>query len=271
MVSQNSAKKYLLGVIGGGVMARAIVCGAAEKGVFAPGEVCICEPDAAKRAAFESEGYSTAEHARALAENCEYLLFAVKPQAFSGVAESLRGARLPVLISIMAGKTKRAVLSALGAEAKIARVMPNLPCSVGEGMAGVDVCGLSQAEKSFVLGLFSAVGKAVEVPESLLDAVTGISGSGPAYVYLFLRSLVKAGVEQGLSEEQAETLALQTVKGGAAYAEASGKPYDELIAAVSSKGGTTLAALASFERDDFSGAVSRAVDAAVKRAKELSE
>ncbi len=270
-MSQNSAKKYLLGVIGGGVMARAIVCGAAKKGVFAPQEVCVCEPDNAKRAAFESEGYSTTENARFLADNCAYLLISVKPQAFCEVAEALRGARLPVLVSIMAGKTKRAVLSALGVEAKIARVMPNLPCSVGEGMAGVDACGLSQAEKAFVLGLFSAVGKAVEVPESLLDAVTGVSGSGPAYVYLFLQSLVKAGMEQGLDEEQAKTLALQTVKGGAAYAEESGKSYEELIAAVSSKGGTTLAALASFDRDDFAGAVSRAVDAAVKRAKELSE
>ena len=201
-------KTYLLGVIGGGVMARAIVCGAAEKGVFAPETVCICEPDEKKRAAFEAEGFRTTVDARALAETCNYLLFAVKPQVFPAVAEELRGAALPVLISIMAGKTKRAVRTALKAEAKIARVMPNLPCCVGEGMAGVDVSELSEGEKTFVLGLFSAVGEAVEVPEELLDAVTGVSGSGPAYVYLFLRSLVKAGMEQGLSEEQANALAL---------------------------------------------------------------
>ena len=271
MKGQSNTKTYLLGVIGGGVMARAIVCGAAPRGIFAPDKVCICEPDEIKRAAFAREGFHTTAEARPLAENCEYLLFAVKPQVFPAVAEGLRGAALPVLVSIMAGKTKRAIRSALGAEAKIARVMPNLPCCVGEGMAGVDVSELSEEEKHFVLGLFSAVGKAVEVPENLLDAVTGISGSGPAYVYLFLRSLVKAGMEQGLSEEQANALALQTVKGGAAYAEKSGKSYDELIAAVSSKGGTTVAALSSFEEDGFERSVSRAVAAAVKRAKELSE
>ncbi len=271
MGNYQSEKTYLLGVIGGGVMARAIICGAAQAGVFAPDKVCICEPDEAKRAAFGREGFHTTTNARSLAENCNYLLFAVKPQVFPAVAEDLRGASLPVLISIMAGKTKRAVRTALNAEAKIARVMPNLPCCVGEGMAGVDVSELSEEEKTFVLGLFSAVGKAVEVPEERLDAVTGVSGSGPAYVYLFLRSLVKAGMEQGLTEEQANALALQTVKGGAAYAEQSGKSYDELIAAVSSKGGTTVAALSSFEADGFESAVSRAVSAAVKRAKELSE
>ncbi len=271
MKFQSNAKKYLLGVIGGGVMAHAIVGGAAKRGVFAPDEVCICEPDEKKRAALEEEGFRTTTEARPLAENCAYLLFAVKPQVFSAVAEELRGAALPVLISIMAGKTKRAVRTALQAETKIARVMPNLPCCVGEGMAGVDVSELSEEKKPFVLGLFSAVGKAVEVPEELLDAVTGISGSGPAYVYLFLRSLVRAGMEQGLSEEQANALALQTVKGGATYAEQSGKSYDELIAAVSSKGGTTVAALSSFEEDGFQQTISRAVAAAVKRAKELSE
>lgn len=267
----SNEKTYLLGVIGGGVMARAIVSGAAKRGVFAPDLVCICEPDGKKRAAFEKEGFRTTLDARALAGTCRYLLFAVKPQVFPDVAEDLRGASLPVLISIMAGKTKRAVRTALKSEAKIARVMPNLPCCVGEGMAGVDVSELSGEEKTFVLGLFSAVGKAVEVPEAFLDAVTGISGSGPAYVYLFLRSLVKAGMEQGLSEEQANALALQTVKGGVSYAEQSGKSYDELIAAVSSKGGTTVAALSSFEADGFEKSISRAVSAAVKRAKELSE
>ncbi len=268
-----NSKKYRLGVIGGGVMARAIVTGAAGRGLLPPAAVCICEPDAAKRGAFSAEGFCVTTDARSLASDCEFLLFAVKPQTFPEVAAILRGAALPVIVSIMAGKTKGSVRSALGLDegAKVARVMPNLPCSAGEGMSGVDADGLSEEEKNFVFGLFSAVGRAEEVSERLLDAVTGLSGSGPAYVYLFLDSLVKAGVGQGLTEEQARIFALQTVKGGAAYAEQSGKPFGDLIAAVSSKGGTTLAALSSLEKDDFAGAVSRAVEAAVKRAKEIAE
>lgn len=264
-------KTYKLGVIGGGFMARAIVEGALERRVLAPSELCIDEPDEAKRRSFAERGCFVTTDARALAEQCNYLLFAVKPQAFREVAACLRGARLPVLISIMAGKTVRSIQEELGTDTAVARVMPNLPCSVGEGMSAIDASMLSEKDRSFVLSLFSAVGKTAELPESLLDAVTGISGSGPAYVYLFLQSLAAAGVEQGLSEEQANALALQTLKGGVAMAERTKKPYGELIAAVSSKGGTTVAALSSFERDDFSGSVARAVQAAVVRAKELSQ
>ena len=115
------------------------------------------------------------------------------------------------------------------------------------------------------------MGEVAIVEEELLNAVTGISGSGPAYVYLFYRSLVQAGMAQGMSEELAEKLSLQTIAGGVEMLKTSNKTPDELIAAVSSKGGTTIAALNSFEKDDFSGSVMRAVDAAVRRAEELSE
>lgn len=177
---------------------------------------------------------------------------------------------MPVTISIMAGKTKAGIHRATGAE-KIARVMPNLPCSVGAGMTAVDASELSEEERAFVLGLFFSVGEVIETEESLLDAVTAVSGSGPAYIYLFLRALIDAGVGQGLRREQAETLAFQTMAGGLTMARTSGKTLDELIAAVSSKGGTTVAALESFQKDGFVQSVSHAVDAAAKRARELSE
>ena len=111
----------------------------------------------------------------------------------------------------------------------------------------------------------------VEVEERLLNAVTGISGSGPAYVYLFYQSLVQAGMGQGLSETQASKLAFQTIMGGMEMLRSTGSSPEALIAAVSSKGGTTVAALNSFEADDFMGSVKRAVDAAVRRSEELSK
>ena len=262
-------KAYKLGVIGGGFMAHAIVNGAVSQKFLSAEEIIVSEPDETRRRGFSDLGVHVTQNNREAAEGGEYVLVSVKPQVFPAVAEDLKGAQA-VLISIMAGKTKASVKRATGAE-KVARVMPNLPCSVGAGMAGIDCSDLSERGKAFVHGLFEAVGAAEEVPETLLDAVTGVSGSGPAYVYLFLLSLIRAGVEQGMTEAQAKKFAFQTLEGGVKMAKSSDKSLEELIAAVSSKGGTTIAALDSFRKDDFEGSVSRAVEAAVRRAKELSE
>lgn len=263
-------KRVTLGVIGGGFMAQAIVKGAILKKYLRADEILVSEPDAGRRTVFSDLGIGVCCDNCEAAESCDYLLLAVKPQVFPVVAEEIKRNALPVLISIMAGKTRERIRHATGAQ-KIARIMPNLPCSVGAGMAGMDTSWLSESEATFVRGLFQAVGEVVEVKEDLLNAVTGVSGSGPAYVYLFYRSLVQAGVSQGLNEEQAAKLTAQTIIGGMEMLRVSGKSPDELIAAVSSKGGTTLAALDSFAKDDFSGSVERAVAAAVQRAKELSE
>lgn len=261
-----------LGVIGGGFMAQAIVRGAIGKKFLAPQEIIVSEPDEKKRGEISSLGVAVCDDNLLAAKSSQFLLLAVKPQVFAEAAAGLRGTELPVVITIMAGKTKSKIREVLGDNVKVARVMPNLPCSVGQGVAAIDASELDEGERKFVFGLFSAVGTAVETEESLLNAVTGISGSGPAYVYLFLQSLIRAGMEQGLSEEQAKMLSLQTLKGGVGMVEAfPEKPVQELIDAVSSKGGTTVAALESFRGDDFAGCISRAVQAATKRAAELSK
>ncbi len=264
-----SVPKYKLGVIGCGFMAQAVLFGAIECGFLMPEEIIVSDPDEEKRRAFSRKGMQTADDNRTVAQNCRFLFFAVKPQSFDAVADDLKGVEVPVALSIMAGKSKRFIHNAVSCGA-VARIMPNLPCAVGEGITAIDVSELDPDAKDFVFGLFGSVGKTVSADESELNAVTGISGSGPAYVYLFLKSLAQAGIAQGLSEEKAVSLALQTVKGGVAMAEQTEKSFDELIAAVSSKGGTTVAALESFARDDFAGSVNRAVNACVKRAEELS-
>lgn len=266
-------KRFRLGVIGGGVMARAIVGGAVKSGFLSAEEIAVSAPSEGTRNCFSEYGIYSCFDNRSVAERSDFLLFAVKPQMFAEVAEGLKSASLPVLLSIMAGKTTASIRNYLeNPTIKIARIMPNLPCAVGEGMSGVCTAGLSDGEREFVMGLFSSVGRAEEVREELIDAVTGISGSGPAYVYLFLQSLVEAGVRQGLSESQARAFALQTLKGGVKMAECNpDQSFTDLIASVSSKGGTTLAALGSFEKDAFGESVSRAVSAAVRRAEELSE
>ena len=263
-------KKYTLGVIGGGKMAEAIVRGAIAKKFLCADQIIVGEPNADRAKVFSSLGVSVAEN-RAVAADCAYLLVAVKPQTFADAARDFQEKEIPAVLSIMAGMTKKAIKSVLGAGTTVARAMPNLPCSVGEGMVALDASDCSEEEKQFAVKLFSSTGKVTQVKEAQLNAVTGVSGSGPAYVFLFLRALTEAGKEQGLCEEQAYALALQTLKGGLALAEASPQtPLSELIASVSSKGGTTVAALESFSRDDWAGSVSRAGAAAVKRAEELS-
>ena len=233
-------KHYTLGVIGGGFMARAILSGALAKNVLSADSILVCDPSEDSRSYFRAQGIDVSKDNRDAVQNADYVLFAVKPQTFPEVAKGLKGERFPVIISIMAGKTKESIRRATGAE-KVARIMPNLPCSVGAGMTAIDASELEDAERSFVLGLFLSVGEVIETEE------------------------------QGLRPEQAVTLAYQTMEGGLTMAKTSGKSLDDLIAAVSSKGGTTVAALDSFRGDDFEGSVSRAVAAAARRAGELSE
>lgn len=263
-------KEYKLGVVGGGFMAKAIVDGVIGKKCLLPEQIILSEPSEEKRRYFSERGVSAVYDNPSVAEKSEFVLLCVKPQMFGEVSQSLRGAEK--IITIMAGKTKESVRNALGKEVKIARAMPNLPCSVGAGMVGLDCSEFDGEDKTFVLKLFSSTGEVVETAEEQLNAVTGVSGSGPAYVYLFLKSLAEAGVKAGLKEEQAYKMALQTLKGGIAHVEANpDKSLSELIAAVSSKGGTTVAALSEFEKGGFSQTIEKGVMAAVERAAQLSK
>lgn len=264
-------KNYTLGVIGGGFMARAIVDGVIGKGFLSPSEIAVSDPSESSRKTFSEKGVNALNDNRAVADASEYLLFAIKPQAFSDVAKEISDCSAERVLTIMAGKKKETIAAVFKNPVRIARAMPNLPCSVGEGTVGIDTSEFNGEERAFAYALFGATGTVTEVSEELLNAVTGVSGSGPAYVYLFLKALVRAGVAQGLTESQAKALSLQTLKGGAKLVEEHPeKSLQELIDAVSSKGGTTVAALGSFANDDFEGSVARAVDAAVKRAEELS-
>ena len=152
--------------------------------------------------------------------------------------------------------------------------MPNLPCSIGSGMTAVDMSDFSNNidDSAFVNSVFNCLGNVLSVPEEKLNAVTGISGSGPAYVYMFIDGLIGAGIKQGLTEDEAKTLAVSTVFGGAdMVAHSEDKTIEQLISAVCSKGGTTIQAVDSFRNDDMYGMIDRAVSACVKRAEELSE
>ena len=173
----------------------------------------------------------------------------------------------------MAGLKKSTIKNALGVGLiKVARCMPNLPCSIGSGAMGIDMSDYNDNvdDTQFITMLFSCLGTVLSLPEEKLNAVTGISGSGPAYVFMFIDSLIDAGVKQGLTRDEATTLALQTVIGGAEMIQNSDKSIEELIMSVCSKGGTTIEAVKTLEENNFRGIVNKAVEACVKRSEELS-
>jgi pyrroline-5-carboxylate reductase len=268
-----------LGFVGAGNMGQALAKGLVDRKVFKAGEMIASDIDAARRRKF-----SRATKIAAVRDNLEVVreapavLLAVKPQTIDQVlaeigAQMARDGIAPrkLFISIAAGVPVARIQSHLGARCRVIRVMPNAPAMVGEGMAAL-VRGpqATKADEAFALKLFRAVGRAVALSdEGLLDAVTALSGSGPAYVYLFVKAMADAGVEQGLPAKLAYEMALQTLCGAAAQMRQSKAPVEELIRVVASPGGTTEAALRSFAANGFPGVVAAAIKAAADRSREL--
>lgn len=264
----NFGKQYRLGVIGCGEMAHAIVEGAIKAGVVAPEQVICSARHETSLEKMRALGTTVTLNNKEVADS-EFVLFSVRPQDFSEAAKSVFGL-VENAISVMAGIPSAKISEALGG-CRVARCMPNLPCRIGYGMSAVDVSSFTEEEAAFLLALFGAQGKAIAVEESKLHAVTGISGSGPAYVYLFIQCLADAGVKEGLTEEEARVLAIQTVIGGAKMAEVSKESLDSLVNSVCSKGGTTIRAVECFRQEGLADIVSHAVSACVERSKELAQ
>ncbi|MBO7736337.1 MAG: pyrroline-5-carboxylate reductase [Clostridia bacterium] len=267
-------KQFKLGVIGAGFMAYAIVKGAIESDFLRSNKIFVSDCNKEQLEKFKDYGCFTTTDNRRVASNCDYLLIAVKPQQFLSVSEQIKDCEFSNVISIMAGIDKNKIRTALPQAKKICRVMPNLPCSIGSGMVAADVSDFkTQDDLQFFAGLFDSLGSYIFTEESKMHAVTGISGSGPAYVFLFIKSLIEAGKKQGLTEEEACVLAAQTVAGGVDMYihEKDETDIDTLIQRVCSKGGTTEQAMLSFEKDGFCEVVDRAVSACVARSEELAK
>lgn len=269
-----SSSALRIGFIGGGNMGTAMVKGFIAAGLCAPDAIIASDVDPAKRRALaRSLKIRTTGDNADVARTARVLILAVKPQILAAVLEQLRpqiGAR-HLIVSIVAGWPTARLETGLGAGTRVVRVMPNTPSLLGKGMA-VAVRGrhASAADERLVLKLLRTVGLARAVDdETLIDAVTGLSGSGPAYVYRFAEALIAGGVAVGLSPDAARELALQTLTGAAAMLQETGETPEALRAAVTSPGGTTFAGLGVLEQRGFFDAVVAAVAAATARAGEL--
>ena len=188
----------------------------------------------------------------------------------TGFKSNIKDAKCNKFISIMAGVKKQKIRNVFP-NAKIARSMPNTPCSIGSGAVGLDLSDYKcNRDKKFITSLLTSFANVVLVDEDKLNAVTGVSGSAPAYFYLFLKGIIESGVKHGLSYEDAKTLAVSTMIGaGKMVIENKEKSLDDLINAVCSKGGTTIEAINTYNECELTKITEKAIDACVKRASEL--
>eukprot|EP00929_Paragymnodinium_shiwhaense_P108792 TRINITY_DN7512_c0_g1_i2.p1 TRINITY_DN7512_c0_g1~~TRINITY_DN7512_c0_g1_i2.p1 ORF type:complete len:361 (+),score=75.77 TRINITY_DN7512_c0_g1_i2:93-1175(+) len=272
-----SLRDMRIGFIGWGAMAQAVSLGIVRQELTAADNVMAVDLEPAILEAAQREGLRTAKTAREVVQWADIVVVAVKPQVvdakfFDGIAPDWNHDK-QVLVSICAGITCDTYLQGLGERAKVVRVMPNTPCLVGEAAtayAGSSLC--SESDLDLVHGMFAAVGGATHrVPEYLLNAVTGLSGSGPAYVYMLVQALSDAGVHGGLPRKVATSLAAQTVLGAAKMVQESGEHPAVLKEAVTSPAGTTIAGVRTLEKHGFNSSVIEAVEAARARSEELSK
>jgi len=260
--------------LGGGAMGRALMQGVLDAGVYEASQITVFDASKERTAQLAAElKIQTADDAVAAARHAKVLLLAVKPHIAAAALAPLREIITPsqTVISIAAGVTVAQLEQCFAEPVPVIRVMPNTPCLVGEAAAAL--CAGTHAEEEHLQQahqIFDAVGLAVDVEERLMDAVTGLSGSGPAYVYLFIEALSDGGVNMGLPRDVAMRLAAQTVLGAAKMVLESGMHPGQLKDQVTSPGGTTIAALQTLEKNAFRGAVIDAVQTAARRSNELS-
>ena len=273
-----------IGFIGAGNMGGAIVKGYAKSGALAAGKgdvVFVYDSDAEKTEALAALGLPVriADSLAELAGASEALVLCVKPNVMGEVLEEMAGLLKTqgadkLIVSIAAGISIGYIREKLGADKKVVRVMPNTPAMVGEGMSVMSASdGLPEADKAAAEKLFKAVGMAVWVPEDQMDIVTGISGSSPAYTYLYIEGLVQAGVDGGLTRGAATVMAAQSTLGAARMVlENLGEVEPrQLCTNVCSPGGTTIEAVKVLEETGFTETVTKAAQASASKSKQMTK
>ena len=273
MSNSDGFSRQAIAFIGGGNMASAIIGGLLRQGLPAT-QVEVVEPFAEARASLLSGfGVVAHEHAGPALARAQLVVWAVKPQTFRQAAAAARDHTAAALhLSVAAGIRSDSIAGWLGTE-RIVRSMPNTPALIGKGMTALFArAGVTAADRSRVEQVLGPTGETLWVEqESQLDAVTALSGSGPAYVFLFLEAMIQAGVEMGLSSDHSKRLAIGTFVGASELARASDDPPAVLRQRVTSKGGTTHAAISAMEQDQLPAAFIRAIHAARTRATEMGD
>lgn len=277
-MAKNDQIDGVIGFLGAGRMAQALAAGFVRSGLTTAEKITAYDPAPAASKAFVDAVGAGAKQAASTAEvvkNARIVFLAVKPQyadeSLAAAAKDWRAGE-QLLVSVAAGVTIATLAAPLPKGSAVVRVMPNTPCLVGKGASCYALGKHATAQQGEEVGrLLSAVGFASETPEKLLDAVTGLSGSGPAFVYTVIEALADGGVRSGLPRALAAELAAHTVAGAAEMVSATGQHPAALRDAVASPGGTTITGLAELERLGVRSALIEAVTAATRRSAELGQ
>lgn len=264
------------GFIGSGNMAKAMIGGIITSGLAAPECVIACNPSAPKLDSLKEEfGIETIlKDNKTAAKLSDIVILSVKPYLYETVIAEIRDMVRPdtIVVMIAAGQSIAANEARFGKPVKLVRVMPNTPALVGEAMSAVCFNDeITEADKTAVLTMLRSFGRAEEVPESQMNVVTGVSGSSPAYVYLFIEAMADAAVLHGMPRAQAYTFAAQSVLGAAKMVLETGMHPGTLKDNVCSPGGTTIEAVASLERSGLRASVIDAIDVCVKKSEAMTK
>ena len=262
-----------IGFIGAGKMGGILIKGILRNRLVSPKNLWICDKFIEKLTLWAKEGANVFVEIEPVVKNADVLFLAIKPQDISGVLEQLKGRVQSgqLIISLVAGVTTSLLIKELGDEISLIRIMPNTPALLGEGITAISSTKRVNPEQRVLLKrIMATVGEVVEIPESQQNAVTGLSGSGPAYIYTVIQGLIKGGVRAGLSPELALRLATQTTLGAARMAKESNSSLEELRQAVASPGGTTIEGLKVLKEGRLEECLAEAVVEATQRAKELN-
>ena len=261
-----------LGFIGVGVMGSSIIKSLLMKSITSD-QICIADKSPEKLEQIKSQYQVKVKEISTIAESCNVIFLAVKPQDLADVLTELKQTIQPetLVISIAAGKTIKFIEDQLQTNNPVIRAMPNTPAQIGKGISAIAASAkVSSDELKIAMELFSTTGEVVVVSEDKIDAVTALSGSGPAYLFYFIEAMVKAGVELGLTDEIATKLAIETISGSAAMLKESNLDAATLRKNVTSPKGTTAAALEVFSNSDLENIILKAMSAAKNRAQELA-
>ena len=259
--------RNIIGIIGGGNMGEALV-----KGLYSQHSIHVCETNAPRVKYLKEKYKGIVLGDLKVVATASVIIFAVKPQDMELLLKQVPVGKDKLFISIAAGLTTKFFERHLGGKVRVVRAMPNMPALIGEGITGICAgkyakgSDLKQAE-----ALLGSIGQTVIVKESMLDAVTAVSGSGPAYVFLFVEQWINASVKLGFDQQQAKQLVYKTLLGSAHLLEKSQFNAGELRVKVTSKGGTTQAALDVFTKGKFDQLMNKSLFAAKKRAKDLAK
>lgn len=258
--------KYKLGFIGCGNMAKAIINGLLDSHLLEAEDMCVSTPNISQ----PYKGITFTNNNQDILSKCEYVVLAVKPQVFKEISKDFVKNNCKCVISIMAGVNTDTIAKSCNCK-QVVRIMPNTPCSIGEGVSAITSYNADADSDSFVERIFKTISKIVRVEEKYFDAVTSISGSGPAYVYYFIKAMIDGGVKGGLSFEQSKELTIATMIGASKMVANSSEDLDLLIQKVCSKGGTTVQAIDTFREKSVDKSIIEGIDKCRKRSEELSK